>query len=95
VSLLIQEGGSVVEVARQAGHSPEECLRTYAHVFEEFDPGDRTPAEDRIRAARRSDVRVLYAREEDELSEAAGFGSTKRSRRPDSNRGPLHYEEVL
>jgi integrase len=92
VSLLIQEGLSVVEVARQAGHSPEECLRTYAHVFEEFDPADRTPAEERIRIARRSDVRVLYARDEDKLSEAAGSGSAEGSRRPDSNRGPLHYE---
>jgi hypothetical protein len=92
VSLLIQEGCSVVEVARQAGHSPEECLRTYAHVFEEFDPADRTPAEDRIRTARRSDVRVLYARGESELSATAGSGFAKGSRRPDSNRGPLHYE---
>jgi integrase len=92
VSLLIQEGCSVVEVARQAGHSPEECLRTYAHVFEEFDPGDRTTAEHRIRAARRSDVRVLYARGESEPSAIAELGSTKSSRRPDSNRGPLHYE---
>jgi integrase len=55
VSLLIQQGDSVVEVARQ-------------------------------------DVRVLYARDEDELGEAAELGSTKGSRRPDSNRGPLHYE---
>jgi integrase len=92
VSLLIQEGYSVVEVARQAGHSPEECLRTYAHVFEEFNPADRTPAEDRIRAARRSDVRVLYARGESGSSAIAESGSTKPSRRPDSNRGPLHYE---
>ena len=92
VSLLIQEGSSVVEVARQAAHSPEECLRTYAHVFEEFDPADRTPAEERIRAARRSDVRVLYAREEDEWSESAEFAPAMGSRRPDSNRGPLHYE---
>jgi integrase len=52
VSLLIQEGVSIVEVARQAGHSPEECLRTYAHVFEEFDPSERVPAEAAIRAAR-------------------------------------------
>ena len=52
---------SVLEVARQAGHSPEECLRTYAHVFEEFDPADRTPAEERIRAARaKSGVHDLY-----------------------------------
>ena len=52
VSLLIQEGVSIVEVARQAGHSPQECLRTYAHVFEEFDPAERLPAEEAIRAAR-------------------------------------------
>lgn len=52
VSLLINEGVSIVEVARQAGHSPEECLRTYAHVFEEFDPAERLPAEEAIRAAR-------------------------------------------
>ena len=44
VSLLIHEGVSIVEVARQAGHSPEECLRTYAHTFEEFDrPSARQP----------------------------------------------------
>jgi hypothetical protein len=92
VSLLIQEGLSVVEVARQAGHSPEECLRTYTHVFEEFDPADRTTAEERIRVARRSDVRVLYARGESGSSESAELGSAVGSRRPDSNRGPLHYE---
>jgi hypothetical protein len=62
VSLLINEGISIVEVARQAGHSPEDCLRTYAHTFEKFDPADRQPAEAVIAAARRSkadsDVRV-------------------------------------
>ena len=31
---------------------PEECPRTYAHVFEEFDPAERMPAEEAIRAAR-------------------------------------------
>ena len=41
VSLLIAEGHNVVEVARQAGHSPNMALDTYAHVFEEFDPGER------------------------------------------------------
>jgi hypothetical protein len=49
-------------VARQAGHSPEECLRTYAHTFVEFDPADRQPAEAVIVAARSpkgdSDVRA-------------------------------------
>jgi hypothetical protein len=49
------EGLSIAEVARQAGHSVEECARTYVHVFEEFDPGDRTPAERAIEAARNSE----------------------------------------
>ncbi len=52
VSLLIAEGHNVVEVARQAGHSPKMALDTYAHVFEEFDPGERVDAAERIRAAR-------------------------------------------
>lgn len=52
VSLLIHEGVSIVEVARQAGHSPAICLRTYAHVIEEFDPADRRSAEEQIRHAR-------------------------------------------
>lgn len=52
VSLLIAEGHNVVEVARQAGHSPKMALDTYAHVFEEFDPAERVDAADRIRAAR-------------------------------------------
>jgi hypothetical protein len=93
VSLLIQEGVSVVEVARQAGHSPEECLRTYAHVFEEFDAADRTAAEERIRAARaKSDVHDLYIAGETGSRGNVELGSALGSRRPDSNRGPLHYE---
>jgi integrase len=52
VSLLIAEGHNVVEVARQAGHSPKMALDTYAHVFEEFDPAERINAADRIRQAR-------------------------------------------
>jgi integrase len=57
VSLLIQEGRSVVDIARQAGHSPTMTLDVYGHVFDEFDPGERISAEDRIRRAR--DVSVL------------------------------------
>jgi integrase len=52
VSLLIAEGHNVVEVARQAGHSPKMALDTYAHVFEEFDPAERIDAAERIRKAR-------------------------------------------
>ena len=61
-SLLIQEGVSAVEVARQVGNSPTVTLDTYAHVFEEFDPADRLPAEAAIWAAREEfDVRGEYA----------------------------------
>ncbi len=52
VSLLIAEGHNVVDVARQAGHSPKMALDTYAHVFEEIDPAERVDAADRIRKAR-------------------------------------------
>ena len=62
ISLLIHEGLSVVEVARQAGHSPEMTLGTYAHVFDEHELGEHKTAEDQIRAARGEDVPVLYPR---------------------------------
>ena len=52
VSLLLTEGATVVEVARQAGHSPAMTLSTYAHLFEELDGADRHSAEDKIRRAR-------------------------------------------
>ena len=52
VSLLIAEGRTVIDVAGQAGHSPETCLRYYAHLFAEFDPPVRVSAEELIRKAR-------------------------------------------
>jgi integrase len=52
VSLLIQEGRTVIEVAGQAGHSAEACLRYYAHLFAEFDPAVRVSPEEEIRRAR-------------------------------------------
>lgn len=52
VSLLIAEGRSIAEVADQAGHSPEECARTYIHVFEEHQDNGGLSAEERILAAR-------------------------------------------
>ena len=51
VSLLIAEGRTVIDVAGQAGHSPETCLRYCAHLFAEFDPGTRISAEELIRNA--------------------------------------------
>ena len=49
---MIFEGHTVIEVARQAGHSPEICLRHYARVFADYDPADRQSVTDQIRAAR-------------------------------------------
>ncbi|MGA2925656.1 MAG: tyrosine-type recombinase/integrase [Solirubrobacteraceae bacterium] len=54
VSLLIQEGRDFREVARLAGHGPEVCARTYAHLFDEWDGAERTSAEEAIRRARQA-----------------------------------------
>ncbi len=70
VSLLIHEGRNVVEVARQAGHSPTMALDVYAHVFDEFDPGERVSAEEQIRRARERDVSVLCPFEAESESES-------------------------
>jgi integrase len=37
VSMWIAEGHDVQQVARWAGHRPEETLKTYAHLFEDRD----------------------------------------------------------
>ena len=69
VSLLIAQGATVVEVARQAGHSPTMALSTYAHLFDEFADAPRTSADEVIRAARAaadtSGVSVLCPRQVD------------------------------
>jgi integrase len=52
VSLLIAEGQTVIEIARQAGHSPTVTLETYGHVIEELEGAPRRSAEDVIREAR-------------------------------------------
>jgi integrase len=71
VSLLIHEGRNVVEIARQAGHSPTMTLDVYAHVFDEFDISDRVSAEEQIdRARERLDVSVLCPSGPDEAAEA-------------------------
>lgn len=53
VSLLIAEGRSIVEVARQAGHSATMSLDTYGHVFDELDGAEKVDAEAAIWAARK------------------------------------------
>ena len=50
-SLLIQEGRTVIDVAAQASHTPETCLRHYARLFRDA-PAERVPAKAAIRRAR-------------------------------------------
>ena len=50
VSLMIQAGHTVVEVARWAGHSPAVCLGTYAHLFDTV--SERIDPDQAIREAR-------------------------------------------
>jgi integrase/recombinase XerC len=50
VSLMIQAGHTVVEVAKWAGHSPQVCLGTYAHLFDTV--SERIDPEQAIRRAR-------------------------------------------
>ena len=96
VSLLLLEGATVVEVARQAGHSPTMTLSTYAHLFEELEGTETRSAEDEIRRAREARearVPVLYPRpDRRRLHPEEKLLQIQESRRPDSNRGPLHYE---
>jgi hypothetical protein len=51
VSLLLLEGATVVEVARQGGHAPKMTLSTYAHLFGELEGTKTRSAEDEIRRA--------------------------------------------
>jgi integrase len=57
VSLLIAERRTIIDVARQAGHSPTMTLDTYGHVFDELDGAEPVSAEDMIRKARATRVR--------------------------------------
>jgi len=60
VSLLFAEGRTVIEVARQAGHSPTMALATYGHVIEELEGAERRLAEDVIREARTRRVPSVF-----------------------------------
>jgi len=103
-SLLFAEQRNPAEIAEYMGHSVQVLLSTYVHVIEELRGRERVSAEEEIRAARASlasgDVaQTLPA--EPRLDSAGPIGTPQkgseqgfpeRSRRPDSNRGPLHYE---
>jgi hypothetical protein len=65
VSLLIAERRTIIEVARQAGHSPTMTLDTYGHVFDELEDAEPVSAEELIRAARAGDEnRATHVRPE-------------------------------
>ena len=59
-SLLLAEGRTVIEVARQMGHGANLTLNTYGHVIDELAGGERIDAEDAIEAAREKHVPVSY-----------------------------------
>jgi integrase len=98
-SLLLYEGRTIVEVARQAGHAPSMSLDTYQHVIDELDGAERVPADEQIRRARANLVPVSYplgvARQSGDAAKRPNPLLMAASRRPDSNRGPLHYERHL
>jgi hypothetical protein len=62
VSLLLAERRSLLDVAKQAGHSPTMALNTYGHVIEELEGAVTVSAEDAIRRARAKFVRTTFAR---------------------------------
>lgn len=52
-SLMILSGRSINYVARQLGHSPAECLKTYQHVVDELEFAERISVNKNIARARR------------------------------------------
>lgn len=65
VTLQAWAGRTMLEVARNHGHSVEICDRHYAGIFELVDPSKRTDEDTAIRAARRkiSGAQTLFAEE--------------------------------
>lgn len=61
-SLLIAEGRSIIEIARQMGHGANLTLTTYGHVIDELAGGERMDAEQVILDARAKLVPVSYLR---------------------------------
>ncbi|MCE7891595.1 MAG: hypothetical protein DYH12_18170 [Sorangiineae bacterium PRO1] len=101
-SLLLHEGHhSVIEIARQLGHSPTMTLNTYGHVMDELDGDAGLSAEEQIRRAR-AEIRPISG------PRAAAGDSTEASPQQetpperglsewailDSNQGPLPYQDT-
>ena len=92
VSLLIAERRTIIDVACQAGHSPTMMLDTYGHVFDELDGAEPISAEAMIRKARATQVRPRRRSVGSKANKNPPERGFRESRRPDSNRGPHHYE---
>jgi hypothetical protein len=57
----LAERRSVLEVAKQAGHSPTMALTTYGHVIEDLEGTEKQIPEEVIRRARDELVRTTFA----------------------------------
>jgi hypothetical protein len=66
-------------------------LNTYGHVIAELREAPRLSATEQIYAARAKDPRKT-PRRENAIPPKQKIAPPPRSRRPDSNRRPLHYE---
>ena len=92
-SLLLHEGRSVIDVARQLGHGAELTMRTCGHVIEELEDRPQLPAEDAIREARHGveaaeDVPVSYPSPSHTKSAPAKGPANVERPDQDSNLGP-------
>ena len=72
MSLLIAERRTIVDVARQAGHSPTMTLNTYGHVFDELEGAAPAAAEELIREARATLVRPQLKSVGPQVNESSG-----------------------
>lgn len=61
-SLLLYEGRTIVEVARQAGHAPSMSLDTYQHVIDELEGVELVQADGLRRCCRRPQGRARAGR---------------------------------
>jgi Phage integrase family len=92
VSLLLAERRSVLEVAKQAGHSPTMTLTTYGHVIEELEGTEKQIPEEVIRRARDELVRTTFARDQGRRAALREKSlQTVGSPLTDSNRRPPPY----
>ena len=89
-SLMLHEGRvSIVDLASQLGHSPTMTLNTYGHVIAEL---REAPQRDRADTGGPPKGPREDPRTENAIPANQKIAPHHPSRRPDSNRRPLHYE---